>query len=67
MKAKTVTRRDVLTGGASLLALAGAAAYTKAIRSADVVRATGPAVPAFDPKRDLAGLAKPMDACGRIG
>lgn len=67
MKAKTVTRRDVLAGGASLLALAGAAAYTKAIRSADVVRATGPAVPAFDPKRDLAGLAKPMDACGRIG
>ena len=64
---KKMNRREMLLGGASLLALGGAAAYTKAFRSADVVRETGPAVPPFDPSRDLEGLTHPFAVRGKIG
>jgi len=60
-------RREMILGGASLLALGGAAAYTRAFRAADTVRATGPAVPSFDPVRDLQGLTHPLTARAKIG
>ena len=62
-----MNRRDMLLGGAALLALGGAAGYTKYFRAADVVRETGPAVPPFDPVRDLRGLTHPLEARGKIG
>jgi len=64
---KTMNRREMILGGASLLALGGAAAYTKSFRSAETVRATGPAVPAFDPARDLDGLTHPLNVRAKIG
>ena len=67
MTMKKVSRRDLLTGGASLLALGGAAAYTKAMRAKPTVRETGPAISAFLPERDLAGLGHPMTAYAKIG
>ena len=63
----TVNRRDMILGGASLLALGGAAAYTKAMRAKPTVRETGPAISAFLPERDLAGLGHPMTAYAKIG
>lgn len=62
-----VSRRDAIFGGASLLALAGAAAYTKSMRSKPTVRSTGPEIPSFRPERDLAGLGRPMSERGKIG
>ena len=67
MKMEKVSRRDLLTGGASLLALGGAAAYTKAMRAKPTVREAGPAISAFLPERDLAGLGHPMTAYAKIG
>lgn len=62
-----ISRRDLILGGASLFALGGATAYTKFIRSRPTVRITGPEIPSFDPKRDLAGLGHPMNQFGKIG
>ena len=67
MKANKVSRRELLAGGASLLALGGAAAYTKAMRAKPTVRVTGPEISAFLPARDLAGLGHPMTAYAKIG
>ena len=64
---KGLTRREMILGGASLAALGGAAAYTKLMRTAPTVRVTGPAVPPFDPAKDLAGLGHPMTAYSEIG
>ena len=64
---KGMTRRDMLFGGAALAALGGAAAYTKIMRSAPTVRVTGPAIPPFDPAKDLKGLSHPMTAYSEIG
>ncbi len=64
---KGLTRRDMILGGASLAALGGAAAYTRAMRSKDVVRETGPAISAFLPERDLKGLGHPMTEYAKIG
>ena len=64
---KTINRRDLIFGGASLAALGGAAAYTKIMRAKDTVRTTGPEIGAFNPKRDLAGLGHPMTAYAKIG
>ena len=50
---KKINRRDLILGGASLVALGGAAAYTRVMRSKPVVRETGPEIPAFIPERDL--------------
>ena len=66
-KQKTISRREMLLGGGSLLALGGAAAYTCGLRGRDAVNVTGPAVPPFDPAKDLADLTHPMTAYGRIG
>ena len=63
-------RRRMLAGLASLpvvAAFGGAAAWTRLIRSEDVVRITGPAVKPFDPAVDVAGLGHRMTAFGRIG
>ena len=62
-----VNRRELLFGGASLLALGGAAAYTKVMRSKPTIRTTGPEISAFLPERDLAGLEHPMTAYAKIG
>ncbi|MBR1588888.1 MAG: hypothetical protein IJ658_11255, partial [Kiritimatiellae bacterium] len=67
MNAKKVSRRELLAGGASLLALGGAAAYAKAIRAKPTIRVTGPEIPAFLPERDLAGLGHPMTEYAKIG
>ena len=64
---KGMTRRDMLFGGAALAALGGAAAYTKLMRTVPTVRVTGPAVPPFDPAKDLAGLGHPITAYSEIG
>ena len=64
---KKINRRDMLLGGASLVALGGAAAYTRVMRSKPVVRETGPEIPAFIPERDLEGLTHPMKAYAKIG
>ena len=64
---RNLSRRDLIAGGAACLALGGAAAYTRFLRSRPAVRATGPAVPAFDPERDLEGLSHPLREFGRIG
>ena len=64
---KKINRRDLLLGGASLVALGGAAAYTRVMRSKPVVRETGPEIPAFIPERDLEGLTHPMTAYAKIG
>ena len=64
---KSLTRRDVILGGASLAALGGATAYTRAMRLKDTVRETGPEIPAFIPERDLKGLSHPMTAYAKIG
>lgn len=61
------TRRDMIAGGAALLALGGATAWTRAIRRRPVVRTAGPEIPAFDPARDLAGLEHPMTVRAKIG
>lgn len=63
----TLSRRDLILGGASLLALGGASIWTKALRARPVVRATGPAVPSFDPRRDLAQLEHPLTVTSKIG
>ncbi|MBR4654587.1 MAG: hypothetical protein IKO72_14600 [Kiritimatiellae bacterium] len=62
-----VNRRELIFGGASLLALGGAGAYTKAMRSKPVVRVTGPEISAFLPERDLEGLGHPITEYGKIG
>ena len=59
---RLVRRRDVLLGGGAIAALGGAAVYTKTIRSRPIIRSAGPEIPAFLPKRDLAGLGRPMTA-----
>jgi len=62
-------RRQVLAGLASVpvvAALGGAAAWTVASRSKDVIRITGPAVKPFGPE-DMAGLTHPVSAYGKIG
>ena len=64
---KKINRRDLILGGASLVALGGAAAYTRVMRSKPVVRETGPEIPAFVPERDLEGLTHPMKAYAKIG
>ena len=67
MSAKKVSRRELLAGGASLLALGGAAAYTRAMRAKPTIRTAGPEISAFLPERDLAGLGRPMAASAKIG
>ena len=67
MNGMKINRRELILGGASLVALGGAAAYTKVMRSKPVVRTTGPEISAFLPKRDLEGLGHPMTTCGKIG
>ena len=62
-----MNRRELLFGGASLAALGCAAAYTKVMRSKDIVRTTGPEIGAFVPKRDLEGLGHPMEQYAKIG
>ena len=64
---KKINRRELILGGASLVALGGAAAYTRYMRSKPVVRETGPEIPAFIPERDLEGLTHPMTAYAKIG
>ncbi len=64
---KMMNRREMIVGGASLLALGGAAAYTKHMRSKPVVRETGPEIPSFLPERDLAGLGHPINQFAEIG
>lgn len=64
---KKMNRREMIKGAASLLALGGAAAYTKIMRSKPVVREAGPEIPAFLPERDLADLSYPMTAFAEIG
>ncbi len=64
---KGLNRRELLRGGVSMLALGGAAAYTKVMRSKDTVRTTGPEIGAFKPDRDLAGLRHPMTEYAEIG
>jgi len=64
---KNLSRRDMLLGGGSLLALAGAAAYTRHFRSKPSEYSTGPAVPVFDAEKDLAGLTHPLKEYGMIG
>ena len=64
---KKINRRDLILGGASLVALGGAAAYTRVMRAKPVVRETGPEIPAFIPERDLEGLTHPMTAYAKIG
>jgi len=49
------------------MALGGAAAYTKIMRSKPVTRETGPEISAFLPERDLAGLSHPMTEYAKIG
>lgn len=62
-----IDRRELLFGAASLAALGGAAVYTRVMRSKDMVRATGPEIGAFKPKRDLAGLSHPIEQYAKIG
>ena len=62
-----IDRRKFFLGGASLAALGVSAAYTKAARSKDVVRTSGPEIGAFRPERDLAGLTHPIDQYAKIG
>ncbi len=66
-KEGNLSRRELILGGASLAALGGAAAYTRVMRKKDVVRATGPAISAFLPERDLAGLGHPINQYAKIG
>ena len=61
-----VKRRELLCGGASLVALGGSAVYTRAMRARSVVRNTGPEIGAFKPDRDLAGLSHPMTEYAKI-
>ena len=63
---KEINRREMIFGGAALAALGGAAVCTRTKRMADTTRTTGPEIPAFDPKRDLADLGHPMTAYGEI-
>ena len=64
---KQINRRELILGGASLMALGGAAAYTKMMRSRPTVRETGPEISAFLPERDLAGLGHPIGEYAKIG
>ena len=64
---KQLNRREMIAGGSALLALGGAALYTRAIRGRPVVRTTGPVIPAFDRVRDLTGLGHPMSTFTKIG
>ena len=64
---KKINRRELILGGASLVALGGAAAYTRYMRAKPTVRETGPEIPAFLPERDLEGLGHPMTTYAKIG
>ena len=64
---KNLSRRDLIAGGVAFLALGGATTYTKHLRRQPAVHVTGPAVPAFNPERDLKGLSHPLREFGKIG
>ena len=64
---KKINRRELILGGASLVALGGAAAYTRVMRSKPTVRETGPEISVFLPQRDLEGLGHPMTTYAKIG